>query len=306
MSFINIQVPPFPWYSHSGNAIYRPGDKHNSRKGVDFFDLLMVETGTLYMLVGKQEFTISKDHVLLIPPYTPHQGSRICTEKTLFHWLHFNTNETIELSDVSHRQPWEPNTDFKENKYILSFLQEQALPDATAQNVLSILKQLERRSIDFFTDSRTVLTSDNNLFHQQELLMRLLNILAVTQDTSDHNSIAYSALQYINFHYAEQFTMDDLAKTLNCHPSHLIRCVKKQYGVTPNQLLNKIRLERACAMLKDPYLSITTVAYSVGFSSTSYFCKQFKKNYEYSPKEFRDYIWGNPTDDITGNRPTRL
>lgn len=296
MSFINIHVPPFPWYSHSGNAIYRPGDKHNNRKGVSFFDLIMVETGTLYMLVGQQEFIVSQNHILLIPPYTPHQGSRICTEKTLFHWLHFSTNETIEISDVSYRLPWEPNSEFKDNKYTLSFLQEQALPEAAAQNVLSILQQLERRSIDFFTDSRTVLTSDNNLFHQQELLMRLLNILAVTPDTSDDNGIAYSALQYFNFHYAEQFTMDDLSKTLNCHPSHLIRCVKKQYGIAPNQLLNKIRLERACALLKDPYLSITTIAYSVGFASASYFCKQFKKNYQYSPKEFRDYIWGNPAD----------
>lgn len=292
MAFVNIHIPPFPWYSHSGNAIYRPGDKHNARKGLGFFDLIMVEMGTLYMLVGEKEFTVPQNHTLLIPPNTPHQGSRICTEKTLFHWLHFNTDEAFEISDISYRLPWRPNTDFKENKYVLSFLQEQKLPDGTAQNALSIMHQLERRSINFFTNSRTNIDSDNNLFRQQELLMRLLNLLSVTPDTSSDNSIAYSALQYFNFHYAEQITIEGLAKILNCHPSHLIRCVKKQYELTPNQMLNKVRLENACGLLKDPYLSITTVAYSVGFASASYFCKQFKNYYKCTPKEFREQFSG--------------
>lgn len=245
MSFININIPPFPWFSHSGNAIYRPGDKHNIRKGLDFYVLILVETGTLYMFIEKKEFVVSKNHVLIIPPYSLHGGSRICTEKTVFHWLHFTSEESFEISDISHQSPWEPNASFKNKKYILSFLQEQQLPDATAQNMLSVMKQLERRSINFFTDSRTSLNSENNLFHQQEFLMRLFNILTVTPDAPDTNSIAYSALQYFYAHYSEQITLDDLSKILSCHPSHLIRCVKKQYGITPNQMLNKIRLERA-------------------------------------------------------------
>lgn len=290
MSFININIPPFPWFSHSGNAIYRPGDKHNIRKGLVFYDLIMVETGTLYMFIDDKEFVVSRNDILIIPPYSRHGGSRICTEKTIFHWLHFNSEESFEISEISHRSPWEPNTNFKDKKYTLSFLQQQRLPDAIAQNVLAIMKHLERSSINFFTDSRTKLDSENNLFHQQEYLMRLFNILTVSLDVAANNSIAYSAMQYFNAHYSERVTLDELAKLLNCHPSHLIRCVKKQYGITPNQMLNKIRLEKSCELLRNPALSITTVAYSAGFSSASYFCKQFKEIYFCSPKEFRERI----------------
>lgn len=283
MSFINISVPSYPYFTHAGNAIYRPGDKHQSRRGLDFFDIILVETGTLFMNINDREYRLPANNLLIIPPLIAHSGSKICTERTFFHWMHFNTREIWELSDV-------PRGSFgmsQADSLMISLPLHQSLSAEIAQNAISIMKQLETSLINYFTSSNTHIKPEINACHQQELFLHLMNMICVKPKISEISDIAYAALQFLITHYMEPFSLEKLAKILNCHPTHLIRCFKKQYGIPPTQMLIKIRLNRACSLLMNPEISITSIAYSVGFSSASYFCKQFKKSFQYSPKEYR-------------------
>ena len=284
MSFINITVPSYPYYTHAGNAAYRPGDKHQNRKGLAFFDILLVESGTLYMNVNDKEYHLSANDVLILPPEIHHYGSKICTEKTFFHWMHFSTRETYELSSIPRIGSGINNND----TMTISLPLYQKLSDEMAPNAISLMKQLEVSIINYFTSSKTHIKSEINTLSQQELFLHLLGILSVKSHHAGVNDIAYTALQYLVTHYMESLTLDKLAEMLNCHPTHLIRCFKKQYGIPPTQMLIKIRLNRACNLLINPEISITSIAYSTGFSSTSYFCKQFKKNFNYTPQEYRE------------------
>ena len=116
----------------------------------------------------------------------------------------------------------------------------------------------------------------------------------------DAIDIASAAMQYLNTQCMEDILLTDLAKRLNCHPNHLIRCFKNKYQFPPNQMLIRIRLDRACSLLTSSSASITMVAYTVGFSSASYFCKQFKKIYHCSPQDYRK----NAAAQSAKNRPT--
>lgn len=287
MSFINIQIPSYPFYFFSGNAIYRPGDLHSSRKGIVCFNLIVVETGTLYMQVENNKYTLHQNDALIIPPHYAHKGFHICDQKTVFHWLHFNTNESYNVSDVPENVITNSGSSFKPSFHTLSVPVYQTLNNSDIKNVISLMSQLETQTINFYDRSSKITKNPNNPLYQQELFMRLLQIISLSARISSLNEIAYIAMQYINTHYAENITLQQLSRITNCHPTHLIRCMKKQYGMSPNQLLLTTRLHRARGLLISTRTQITTIAYQVGFSSPSYFGKQFKLFFQYSPKEYR-------------------
>ncbi|WP_074435132.1 helix-turn-helix domain-containing protein [Bacteroides timonensis] len=59
--------------------------------------------------------------------------------------------------------------------------------------------------------------------------------------------------------------------------SSLCRAFKKACGSTIFQFINRLRIEKACSLLKNTDLSITQIAYQVGFNSLAHFNNQFKK-----------------------------
>ncbi|MEM7110640.1 MAG: helix-turn-helix transcriptional regulator, partial [Bacteroidota bacterium] len=59
-------------------------------------------------------------------------------------------------------------------------------------------------------------------------------------------------------------------------------------GQTPNEFITNIRLTKASQMISThPETSISSVAYSCGFSNPSYFSRAFKKKYDISPVDYR-------------------
>lgn len=58
--------------------------------------------------------------------------------------------------------------------------------------------------------------------------------------------------------------------------------------LTDPQLRQKMRLKKACELLKNPALSLGKIAGSTGFASESYFCRMFKAEYRMTPTEYRE------------------
>ena len=58
-------------------------------------------------------------------------------------------------------------------------------------------------------------------------------------------------------------------------------------GKSPKEYLTEYRIKQACRLLKETDLSISAIAYSVGFENNLYFSKAFKKQKGLSPSEYR-------------------
>jgi len=84
----------------------------------------------------------------------------------------------------------------------------------------------------------------------------------------------------------ENFSVESLIDILNISRSNLQRKLKSIGDVTPGDYLRNYRLRKACKLLLETDMRINEVAYSVGFSSPSYFAKVFQKTYNMLPKEF--------------------
>ncbi len=94
-------------------------------------------------------------------------------------------------------------------------------------------------------------------------------------------------LFYIHEHYAEDIHIEDLAKYARVSRSECFRCFKCYLNKSPIVYLTEYRLSYATKLLVDTEKTMTEIAMECGFSSASYFGKQFKKAYKASPLQFK-------------------
>lgn len=95
------------------------------------------------------------------------------------------------------------------------------------------------------------------------------------------------ARKYIEKNYSYAVTVEDVASYIGISRSHLFRSFKLYTGKAPKEYLSEYRIEKACSLLKETSLSVSAVAYSVGFDDNLYFSKVFKKYRKVSPSVYR-------------------
>lgn len=95
------------------------------------------------------------------------------------------------------------------------------------------------------------------------------------------------AQKYIEKNYSYAVTVEDIASYVGISRSHLFRSFKLYTGKAPKEYLSEYRIEKACSLLAETGLSISAVAYSVGFDNNLYFSKVFKKYKKVSPSVYR-------------------
>jgi AraC-like DNA-binding protein len=133
--------------------------------------------------------------------------------------------------------------------------------------------------------------------HQYDAIVRLLGIFAehlslianqIALDRSNGGSaIVRRAKDYIADHQSETIKLHQIARALNVSTFHFCRKFKLETGVTFVDYLNRIRIERAKILLHNSKLSVTEVAYEVGFQSLTHFNRTFRKLVCSSPTEYR-------------------
>ena len=104
--------------------------------------------------------------------------------------------------------------------------------------------------------------------------------------SQDDDPVALSC-NYIERHYAEKLSVDDLAREAAVSPSYLIRLFKHQMGTTPHDYLLRYRISRAKELLGSTTLTSAAIAEQVGFASESNFSYRFSKMVGMGPRAYR-------------------
>lgn len=94
-------------------------------------------------------------------------------------------------------------------------------------------------------------------------------------------------LKYIELHYDEKITIEEIAEETGCAPSYFMRIFKKYMGVTFIEYLIDYRITISARLLSETSKTIMEISFSVGFDNLSYFNRCFKKKYKVSPGQFR-------------------
>ncbi|MBS6196341.1 MAG: helix-turn-helix transcriptional regulator [Clostridiales bacterium] len=94
----------------------------------------------------------------------------------------------------------------------------------------------------------------------------------------------------IEKNFPDTISLQELAKYSGYSKNQLIRVFRQNLGVTPGQYETKKRMESAKGMLVYSSLSVSEIAYQVGYADVSYFTKVFKKEVGISPGKYRKFV----------------
>lgn len=135
---------------------------------------------------------------------------------------------------------------------------------------------------------------------QYEAMVRLLGIFAehlsmvsnqlvVQQDNAEPQMIA-RARDFIDEHQAEDLSLAEVAKAVNCSTFYFCKMFKKTTSLHFTEYLARVRVEKAKNLLLNPNLRISEIAYEVGFQSLTHFNRVFRRLVGESPTEYRQKL----------------
>lgn len=95
------------------------------------------------------------------------------------------------------------------------------------------------------------------------------------------------ARAYIRQHYDQALKLKDVAAVAGISREHFCTVFRRSMGMGFNEYLNRVRIERACEMLKDRRIPITEIALASGFQSLSSFNRRFRAQIGVTPSRYR-------------------
>ncbi|MGE4307897.1 ATP-binding protein [Bacteroides sp.] len=117
-----------------------------------------------------------------------------------------------------------------------------------------------------------------------------INLETLPYKTEDKDFLQHIVSE-IEAHLSEsEFDLDKLAANVNMSKSTLYRKIKGMTGLTPLDFILNIKMKHACHMLSEHKLTISEIAYTLGYTNPKYFTKCFKEELGLTPTEFQQGI----------------
>ncbi len=120
-----------------------------------------------------------------------------------------------------------------------------------------------------------------------EFLLEFYRLITLKESGNYYSPALHKALDYINQHFLESVSMEDLCSISNVSKQHLCHLFRASLNMRPMEYITRKRLQAAKEMLSTTDFSIEKIAEDTGFCTASYFCKNFKRFEGITAGEFR-------------------
>lgn len=278
--YLSISCLPLPTYVQSGHVIFNPGERHPNRNNFQFFVMMFMVRGKLYIAEDDQKYTVQPGEMFILQPKHHHYSWKPMDEVTEYYWIHFSV-----IGD--YRQS-------KEFKQLQSIIQVPSLHYYTPDITLFLNKHVH------LTDIKSACSVVKKIFQSsaaqnsvgfwqaQQLFIDLLQQVQSQTPAKSTTTILASQIQrYLRDHFDEKITNEKLGDIFHVHPNSITTSMKKTFGITPNAFLTKYRLEEAVKRLLSTSEQISKIAADVGYQNVYYFSMTFKRCYGLSPLTYR-------------------
>ncbi|MBZ2201809.1 MAG: AraC family transcriptional regulator [Lentilactobacillus hilgardii] len=279
--YISISCIPLPTFIQGGYAIFDAGETHPNRNDLQYFVLMFMVKGTLFIAEDGHNYTLKQGDVFILLPRHHHYSWKTVEEQTEYYWLHFS----VTGKWLQGPTPVEVNS--KINIPTLHYF----TPSVTLY--LKKCQQLTDKDATFKLINRIFKNSalQNNLGFwqaQQQFIDLLQTVQEKIQHESSYTRLAENIERYLRDHFDEKITNTSLGQKFHVHPNSVTLSMKKTFGMTPNAFLTKYRLEEAVKRLLTTSEPINQIATDVGYRNIYYFSSNFKQHYGISPIAYRE------------------
>lgn len=285
--YISIAIPPFPIFIEGNLTEYEIGTLHPDRKNLEYFDIIFVKEGALYIGEEGEDYTVRKDEMLVLLPNKHHYPLKPTDEITKFYWIHLFTSGNYVQSHQARQLESDipiPSLHFHNKFHTLHLMKKCQLIDTEEiyQKVHGLLVETTKKETDI------------TFWDIQQRFFSLLNLLDGQNNAKDISVlIAEKVEQFIRANFNQEITNDTLAAEFNLHENTLAKYLKQYYGYTPMEYLKEYRLEQARGLLLKTDYPIQKIAELCGYNWVPYFSRSFKQRFEISPLQYRKNHIGN-------------
>lgn len=249
----------------------------------EYIELSLVLEGNAYWKVDGKEYKLTRGDLLLMNPGIRHQG------------IYRKDNQYKEFIlgfTQVHFRNMKPNViDFGEDKRIYSIKDK-------------YLTKMEQ--VCFSIEEESKGSNPGRYFMIKTYLMQLI-LLLYRNETGDcdkessknqggrtdfddvhKNYVVDQMIAYLNEHYMEKISLDQIAKNMYLSTFYISKIFKAETGNTPINYLIEKRMEKAKELLEsNEKVPIQTIASAVGYDDVYHFSKSFKKSFGTPPSTYR-------------------
>ena len=108
----------------------------------------------------------------------------------------------------------------------------------------------------------------------------------------------WSIIHYVYKNWNTNITLKSLSTLFYLSEPYISTIFKQCLGISFHTFLTDLRIQNACSLLSSSKMSITDIAYEVGYSSYSTFVRVFNSRKGVSPANYRQQIKGNRPEEL--------
>ena len=245
-------------------------------------ELVVVKKGQGKVSVNYETYTVTAGNIVIIPSGQIHsiQGIPGCIME--YENMFFTDNFLLShQEDICSSQFIRPL--FKNKIAFDSLLLDSSL--SYYQEIATLLEQVDRLS-----DQRPMgyqLAIKGLYFQIFFILFSHKKEDPKTLPTSKSVEKMKILIKYMEVHYNEPITIEQMAELLHYSPSHFMKFFRNVMGTSFISYLNDYRLTIAARSLNLSTDSVLDIACHCGFDNLSYFNRLFKRKYQMTPSQFR-------------------
>lgn len=249
-------------------------DYHNH----DFLEMSIILEGKGTYRIDGQVVKVKEGDVLIFNPGIYHEAIVNGPDEQRVEYF-------IGFTDIAIKGMKKDQIELKDGSRVLS------LQSKTKRDVFRICSQMEEENQD--KRPGRYLMHRSYLIQLLLLLMRDLvepvaKLSGCTFEYSGKKVVAEQIADYLEVHYPERITLDQIAENMYLSPFYISKLFKAEMGKSPIRYVIHLRMEHAKDLLvSQKKMSVSEVAAAVGYDDIYHFSKLFKKEYGIPPTKFR-------------------
>jgi two-component system response regulator YesN len=131
------------------------------------------------------------------------------------------------------------------------------------------------------------------LFTIRSFMMRRMEIIRENSElagAASEKSVIRETVRFIQQHYNQDVSIAAIAEHVYLTPTYLCILFKKEKGISINDYITQLRIEKAKQLLADRKLRVYEISQMIGYQDANYFAKVFRKATGMNPSEYRETI----------------
>ncbi|MBE5684889.1 MAG: AraC family transcriptional regulator [Ruminococcus sp.] len=248
----------------------------------DTMEILFCLNGSVTICIDQETLTLSRNQLIVFDSkivHSIHSNSKLY----MFLCIHVNKKQLssyvpdLELYSIRCRPV--PLDDSNSSQYI---------------HLCQLAHDLTRINIE--EKSTSAMRSDGTVLLMLADLIQYFSVHTLPENTrrqKQSNDVLREIIAYVNSHYKDSLTLDDMARQTGFSREYFCRFFKQHMGITFLRYVNEVRVSHAGRLLSDTDLSISEVMQESGFTNQTLFNRLFKEIYGMTPRQARN---SSPTD----------